>query len=582
MKLNYKQRIFLYFSLVLVVFAAGIVWFEQRREKAYKTEILESDQHIYATLVHKYMIESDIRPDNIEQINKILPLLPENIRLTIVLNDGTVLYDNDVSDPARMENHRNRPEIKKALVKPFGSNIRKSSSIDNKEFMYYAVHYNDYFVRVALPYDIQVKNFFKPDNIFLYFIAFMFLAVLVAMFIISNRFGKSIEQLKSFVDSAQKGDHQLSNLQFPEDELGAIGVKIVDLYKQVKENKKKIAQAQEKMLQHFQSSEEGICFFSDRGEKIYANSHYIQFLNILIDKPTLSVNAVFEDPAFKEIQQYLNISHPESPVFSTTISGNSKHFLVRAIRFEDDSFEITIKDVTKSEKTRLMKQEMTNNIAHDLRTPVTSIRGYMETLLNQPDIDAEKRRFFIERSYSQILRLSDLIQDISLITRMEEASDLFETEKVAIRPLLDELQHDLSGKLEENQINLEIQVSDRVEIQGNRTLLYSIFRNLMDNSIAYGGNNISIRIHSYMEDTRYYYFTYSDTGVGVEERHLSRLFERFYRVSEGRTRDSGGSGLGLSIVKNAVLFHKGEIVAKNRKGGGLEFVFTLKKHIREN
>lgn len=85
-----------------------------------------------------------------------------------------------------------------------------------------------------------------------------------------------------------------------------------------------------------------------------------------------------------------------------------------------------------------------------------------------------------------------------------------------------------------------------------------------------------------MEDTRYFYFTYSDTGSGVEERHLSRLFERFYRVNEGRTRDSGGSGLGLAIVKNAVLFHKGEIIAKNRKGGGLEFVFTLKKMSREN
>ena len=582
MIVNYKQRIFLYFFAVFAVFFVGIVWFEQKREKAFKTEILESDQHIYATLVHAFMQNSGIMPDSIYQITGVLPLLPQNIRLTIIGDDGTVWYDNAVPNAGGMENHWNRPEIRKALVKPFGSHIRKSHSIDDKEFMYYAIHYDGYYIRVALPYDIQIKNFFKPDNIFLYFIAILFVIVLVVMLTISNRFGKSIEQLKSFVDSARKGDHDLINIQFPEDELGAIGEKIVDLYKQVQANKKKIVQEQEKMLQHFQSSEEGICFFSDRREKIFANSHYIQFLNVLIDKPTLSVDIIFDDPAFSDVQQYLNIRYPESPVFSTTVSKNGKHFLVRVIRFEDGSFEVTINDVTKMEKTRLLKQEMTNNIAHDLRTPVTSIRGYMETLRNQPDIDIEKRQFFIERSYSQILRLSDLIQDISLITRMEEASDLFEIERVKLRPLLNELRDDLSGKLDENNVELMIQVPDKVELQGNRTLLYSIFRNLMDNSIAYGGKNTSILINNYMEDTRYYYFSYSDTGVGVEERHLSRLFERFYRVNEGRTSDSGGSGLGLAIVKNAVLFHKGEIVAKNRKGGGLEIVFTLKKRNRES
>ena len=580
MKLNYKHRIFLYFFAVFVAFSVGIFLFETKREKAFKTELLESDQHIYITQVHTYMQNYGITLDSIYKVVGVLSYLPQNIRLTIINDDGTVLYDNVVPNSEGMENHGNRPEIIEALEKSFGSCIRESHSVDDKEFMYYAVHYDGYFIRVALPYDIQVKKFFEQDNIFLYFIAIVLFIVLIVMLTLSNRFGKSIEQLKSFVDSVQKGDQDLTNIQFPDDELGAIGEKIVDLYKQVQANEKKIVQEQEKMLRHFQSSKKGICCFSGQRETIFANSHYIQFLNVLTDKPTVSVEAIFDDPAFIEVQHYLNIPHPENPVFSTTISKNGKHFLVRIIRFEDDSFEVTIDDVTKMEKTRLLKQEMTNNIAHDLRTPVTSIRGYMETLINQPDIDVEKRQFFIERSYSQILRLSDLIQDISLITRMEEAADLFEVEMVKLHPLLNELRDDLSGKLEENNVELTIQVPETVELQGNRTLLYSIFRNLMDNSIVYGGKNTTILINNYMEDMGYYYFSYSDTGLGVEERHLPRLFERFYRVDEGRTRDSGGSGLGLAIVKNAVLFHRGEIVAKNRKGGGLEIVFTLRKTVK--
>ncbi len=114
-------------------------------------------------------------------------------------------------------------------------------------------------------------------------------------------------------------------------------------------------------------------------------------------------------------------------------------------------------------------------------------------------------------------------------------------------------------------------------IYGSRTLLYSIFRNLVENSLAYAGKSIQIVLRCYMETDDAVYFEFHDNGVGVEEKHLVKIFERFYRVNEGRTRDTGGSGLGLSIVKNAVLLHKGNIVAKNRPEGGLLFLITFPK-----
>lgn len=577
MKLNYKQKIFLYFFIVFALFTVGVIIFERERERNYKAEIFESDQDVYVGVIHQYIEKNKIGINEMDRVSGILPLLPENIRVTIIDENGAVAFDNDISNSTNLENHKDRPEIKKAALKSSGSNIRKSTSL-NREFMYFARYYGNYFVRVAMPYDVTVKNFLKPDNVFLYFIIFLFFAGMVAIAYISSGFGKSIARLKDFIISAQDKDSDLDRISFPNDELGEIGRKIVDVYKQARVNRKKITVEREKLLQHFQFSHQGICFFTPARKVIYFNSHFVQFLNVLLDEPSLDVNSVFEDETFKNLQTFLDSKKKgESNIFEENISKNGKHFNIRAIRFDDESFEIMFSDVTKLEKNRQLKQEMTNNIAHDLRTPVTSIRGYLETLKEQQDLDPEKRTFFIERAFSQIVRLSELIRDISLITRMEEASDLFEIEDIRINPLLQELKTDLSDKLNEHGIRLEIKVNDSVHIQGNRSLLYSIFRNLMDNSIAYGGDSALIHVENYMEDNNFYYFSYYDTGAGVEERHLSRLFDRFYRVAEGRTSNTGGSGLGLAIVKNAVHFHKGEITAKRRKEGGLEFLFTLRK-----
>ena len=137
--------------------------------------------------------------------------------------------------------------------------------------------------------------------------------------------------------------------------------------------------------------------------------------------------------------------------------------------------------------------------------------------------------------------------------------------------------NEVSPELEHKQITVVHSLNPRIQLRGNYSLLYSIFRNLMDNAIAYAGTNIHINISCFREDEHFYYFSFADTGVGVAPEHLNRLFERFYRVDKGRSRKLGGTGLGLAIVKNAVLIHGGTISAKNNQGGGLEFIFTLAK-----
>ena len=184
---------------------------------------------------------------------------------------------------------------------------------------------------------------------------------------------------------------------------------------------------------------------------------------------------------------------------------------------------------------------------------------------------------FLERCYAQSNRLSRLLRDISVLTRMDEAANMIDMEKMDISVLVTNIVNEVSLELEEKHITVVNSLKKEIQIRGNYSLLYSIFRNLMDNAIAYAGNNIQIHINCFREDEKFNYFSFADTGVGVSPEHLNRLFERFYRVDKGRSRKLGGTGLGLAIVKNAVILHGGNISAKNSQGGGLEFVFTLAK-----
>ncbi|MCF0212478.1 MAG: hypothetical protein HUK17_06265 [Bacteroidales bacterium] len=228
-------------------------------------------------------------------------------------------------------------------------------------------------------------------------------------------------------------------------------------------------------------------------------------------------------------------------------------------------------------RNRQLKQEMTNNIAHELKTPVASIRGYLEILLSDKPLTDEKRHYFLDRCYQQTLRLSDLINDVSLINKLEEADDLFPQEPINLHAIAEEAIHELEDKAQAQQSTLRNLLPHDMTITGNHSLAYCIFRNLMENSLNHAGEGIEIALRCYKEDADRVYLHFYDTGCGVDNLSLDKLFDRFVRLDEGRSRKTGGTGLGLSIVKHAVLFHGGSIYAKNRDTSGLEFYFSMKK-----
>lgn len=241
-------------------------------------------------------------------------------------------------------------------------------------------------------------------------------------------------------------------------------------------------------------------------------------------------------------------------------------------------FIISYKLIESMERREsLLKKDLTQNISHELKTPVAAILGYMESIINNPNLPSEKQQYFIERTYHQSHRLVSLLQDISTLNRLNERHEVYEIETVDIVTIIYDIVHDTAEAAAQRNVKISLQLPADLMIEGNKSLIYSIFRNLTDNAISYAGEGTELKIVFTHSDPYNYYFSVRDNGVGVEEEHLPRLFERFYRLDKGRSRKIGGTGLGLAIVKNAILFHRGSISVKKLNNGGLDFLFNLHK-----
>lgn len=273
----------------------------------------------------------------------------------------------------------------------------------------------------------------------------------------------------------------------------------------------------------------------------------------------------------KAFTQFIDALNSDKKDFSKVIFPNNEY---------GDIGRKIIATFEQYDKTKEYKQQMSHNIAHELKTPVTGIRAYLETIIHDEEMKPEQMRNFATKALNQTIRLSKLITDVSTINKIDEGIGEFNIEDVNITDCINEIRDELAPKLKANKSTLKLYFSSTLSIRGNFSLIYSLFKNLIDNTLEYGGMGTEISINAGIiqiagVNSYKIIFTYSDNGKGVATEELDRLFERFYRTEKGRTRKTGGSGLGLSIVKNTIILHKGDIVAEHRVGGGLTFKFSL-------
>ena len=232
------------------------------------------------------------------------------------------------------------------------------------------------------------------------------------------------------------------------------------------------------------------------------------------------------------------------------------------------------------EDKQRIKRQLTQNAAHELKTPAASIHGYLESILDNPEMDADKRQHFLERCYAQSERMNKLLQDMSALTKLDElevgkATSRKNYRQVSVFYVIQNVLEDTALQLQRKGVLASLNVPEQVEVLGDQSLIYSIFRNLIDNAIAYATGATWLKIECKKVGNCRYEFVVSDNGQGVEPQHLEHLFERFYRVDKGRSRKLGGTGLGLAIVKNAAHAHGGTTTAELTPGGGLTIRFTL-------
>lgn len=460
------------YSILLV---GCFIVFQYNREKEFKAEEMNTRLQIINTyLLTELEKGKDIREISLADFHPF-----ENVRLSVISDDGTVIYDNSMdSVPGR--NHLNREEIRQALKSNSGYTVRRHSESTGGYYFYSATKGNGgYIVRTAVPYSISLVTLLKPDIRFMWIMGIVALVMCVLGYYATRRVGQHIMRLNRFAERVESGNPISDTEPFPNDELGAISSHIVRLY--------------------------------------------VRLQQAHIDRDREHKAALYE----------------------------------------------------QQEKERIKKQ-LTNNINHELKTPVASIKICIETLLAHTDLSKEKRDLFLQRCLSNTERLQRLLADVSLITRMDDGSASIVKQAVNLSDLIGTAVTEHQMIAESKGIVIENEVVHALPMSGNPSLLEAVFNNLIDNAIAYSGGTV-IKIRLLHEDEEKITLSVADNGIGIADEHLPKLFERFYRIDKGRSRAAGGTGLGLAIVKNAVMLHDGSISVENIKSGGLSFRIVLSR-----
>ncbi|MCD8317721.1 MAG: two-component sensor histidine kinase, partial [Paraprevotella sp.] len=376
---------YLFFSVIVIygIFVASFLYYQYHREKIHKAELLNSTLMMFNTDLYDHMSDADFSgKDYIARHSKELHL--RHLRVTLIDRSGKVLFDNDVSSGQIKSNHLDRKEVREALAKGNGFSIKRVSATMGESFFYSANYFPDrkIFVRSALPYDTDLIKMLNADKGYLWF-SFLLSAILFLVFYnLTARLGAMITQLRIFAYRADQDEavdtddlKKLGNT-----DLGQISRHIIDIYTRLRKAKDDLFREREKLITHLQISNEGLAIFSSGKDVMLANNLFIQYLNLISDKNIGEVEEVFQVKELQPLVDFIKKSREHSVQSDLrqkmlVVDKNGYVFSLAVTFFVDNSFEISISDITKQEEQVRMKQQITQNIAHELKPPVSSIQG---------------------------------------------------------------------------------------------------------------------------------------------------------------------------------------------------------------
>jgi two-component system, OmpR family, phosphate regulon sensor histidine kinase PhoR len=492
------------------------------------------------------------------------------MRVTYIDKSGKVLMDS-VADNETMDNHNNRIEVKEAREKGTSYSIRYSSSV-NKNMLYVATLFNDgYIIRSSMP--VNFINSFENKYIKYYIIALI--CVILAAAIISSRLSqvilKPIKDLRYITWRVANGELYRRVKLISEDEIGDLGKAFNNMADKLQLSIKEVTERQNRLEAILKSMDSGVVAIDKNYKVIMINPYAKEMFRI--DKDIIGQNLMdtirdfeLESIFKKNAEEYTEIK---------LLWPKERNLRIKTADIINDNELIgtvaVVQDITDIKRLENVRSQFVANVSHELKTPLTSIKGFAETLKFVED--PERRDKFLDIINDEAERLTRLINDILTLSSIEQHREE-KSETINVEEIVQDVYCLMKNTAESKNIKLQILRNKDIYIIGDRDKFKQMLINLVDNAIKYSEEGAQVFIGTDISQNKQIIWV-EDTGVGMSNEHLSRIFERFYRVDKARSRAEGGTGLGLAIVKHIVLSLNGNIEVESQIGKGTKFTVSI-------
>jgi len=574
MKHSLFFKFFFSFCLIILLLSILIFSFSFRTIRSHYINTLPLDlKNLAYTL--KLKVLPLIEEKDFKRLDSLVKEIGKNIktRITIIAPDGRVLADSE-KDPHLMENHNDRPEVKQAKIKGFGKSLRFSTTV-KEEMLYVAtpVKSKEKFLGV-----LRVSLFLKDINKLLnnlknrifgavFFITFL---SLLGAFLFSKNLSYPLKELVSASEKLADGDFSAKVKFKRKDEVGKLAESFNKMSEELKRLFDNLTLKQEELNSIISFLEEGLLVLDKKGRIILFNESFKKIVQI--NPEAKFWWEVLRNP---EMGKLIEKAKKEERVSSKELELNGKVFLCSLVFIPSkEELIIVLHDITEFRKLEKIKKDFVVNVSHELRTPLTAIKGYVETL--EEEIKGSSKHYLdIIKKHTE--RLINIVSDLLLLSELEEKGLIQIKEDVNLEEMAENVCKIFEQKAKEKNLKLNLICESKPVIKGDPFKLEQMFINLIDNAIKYTEKGeISILLKRTDKEI---IVKVKDTGIGIPEEHLNRLFERFYVVDKSRSKKLGGTGLGLSIVKHIVLLHNGKIDVESTPGKGTEFTITFPAYL---
>ena len=573
MRFRLHSRLVLWNLLIIGLISAILGYFlnfSLRREIEKEIEGQLLDQ---STLAAAYLAKANPGKPMDEQADELGRL--SNVRVTVIAHDGRVLGDSDVdaSQLPNLENHRLRPEVQQAVREGTGSAIRRSDTL-NVQFIYVARRLDPYILRVAMPLD-SVDAFIRDLRSKLAVAMLIALGLtLVFGYIVFGLVSRPLREISTASKKLAAGNLDMRLPISGDEEIAALGTSLNTMAQNLSGKMTELSQGKQRLESILEAMGQGVMVLDQTGRITLTNTSIGALLGTDRAVTGKTPLEVFRSPDLENaVGEVLAGGEPrvlEMPVGpGRVVQANVAPVPNRS--GEVESVVVVFHDLTDIRRTEKMRRDFVANVSHEFKTPLTSIRGYAETLIAGAKDDPQIAPDFLRTIETNARYLEALVNDLLTLARLE-AEVPATMERVSVRRIVDEQIESRKNAIRERNINVSVECPD-VEIQADRSRLSTAVSNLIDNAIHYNRPGGTIRISAEQQNGTLN-LSVADSGHGIPSDELQRIFERFYRVDKSRTRESGGTGLGLSIVKHAIESQGGTITVTSRVGSGS--IFTIR------